>query len=321
MTHFANAISDLPLGPLAFGCASIGNLNQAISDAQARDVLDSAWDHGLRYFDTAPHYGRGLSEQRLSVFLEDHPDALVSTKVGRVLSPAAQPIAEADGFVKPAQNDIHYDYSGDGIEESLEQSFARLGRSRVEIAFVHDIGRLTHGGDNDRHCRDLLETGFDRLRRLQAQGKIGAVGIGVNECEICLELLAEIDLDVILLAGRYTLLDRSAEERLLQVCAARGVALVIGGVFNSGILATGAIEGALWNYGPAPDAIKEKVCNLEQICASHNVPLPAAALQFPLRHPIVASVLIGTGQSNKLKRNLDQVAVEIPQAFWDDIEV
>ena len=189
---------------VSFGCASIGNLYREVSETDAQAVLETAWAAGIRYFDTAPHYGRGLSEQRLGRFLAGRSGYALSTKVGRVLSPARIPIAEADSYVNPAQNDMHYDYSGDGIDESLEQSFARLGVTRVDIAYVHDIGTYTHGPANAAHMEAFLGTGYERLVRLKAKGRIGAFGLGVNECQVCLDVMDHGPIDAILLAGRLT---------------------------------------------------------------------------------------------------------------------
>ena len=311
----------LSVTEVAFGCASIGNLYREVSDVQAAAVLDAAWDGGIRYFDTAPHYGRGLSEQRLGAFLARHPEARISTKVGRVLSPAKAPIAEADSYVNPAQNDVRYDYSADGIAESFEQSCARLGRSDVDILYVHDIGAYTHGVEaNKAHMEDFLGSGYAQLRRLRDAGRIRAFGLGVNECEVCLDVMREAGpLDVILLAGRLTLLDRSAEAELVPACRAAGCSLVLGGVFNSGILATGPTPGATYDYGPAPREILDRVGALEAQAAEHGLSLATAALQFARQHPAVASVLLGTAKPASLLRNLEALAQPVPEgaaALW-----
>lgn len=290
---------------IAFGCASIGNLYRAIADDDAQQVLQAAWDAGIRYFDTAPHYGRGLSEQRLGHFLTGRQGFTLSTKVGRVLSPASAPIIEADSYVRPAQNDVRYDYSGDGIEESLEQSLDRLGVGRVDIVYVHDLGTYTHGADNDRHLQDFLASGYDRLVRLKESGRIGAFGLGVNESEICLQVMDHGPLDVILLAGRLTLLDRSAETALVPRCREAGTSLVLGGIFNSGILATGPVEGATYDYGPAPQDVLDRVSELQAEAMAQGMPLATAALHFARDHPAAVSVLLGTANPATLRRNLD----------------
>lgn len=309
--------TDLAVSELSFGCASIGNLYREASEADVEAVLACAWAAGIRYFDTAPHYGRGLSEARLGRFLSTRPEAVVSTKVGRVLSPANSPIAEADGFVNPAQNDVRYDYSGDGIEESLEQSCARLGRNQIQILYVHDIGEYTHGvAGNARHREAFLGSGYERLVRLKEQGRIRAFGLGVNECEVCLDVMRHAGpLDVILLAGRLTLLDRVAEAELVPECHAAGTSLVLGGIFNSGILATGAVPGATYDYGPASTTILAQVRALEERAAELGLPLATAALHFAIRHPAAASVLLGTAKPTSLQRNLEALATLVPAGF------
>ena len=300
---------------VAFGCASIGNLYRETSDDAAAAVLQAAWDAGITYFDTAPHYGRGLSEMRLGRFLEGRAGFAISTKVGRVLSPAKAPILEADGFVNPAQNDVRYDYSGAGIEESLEQSFARLGVRRADIVYVHDLGEYTHGAENARHQEAFFASGYERLVRLKERGRIGAFGLGVNECQVCLDVMAHGPIDVILLAGRLTLLDRSAERELVPRCLAAGTSLVLGGVFNSGILATGPVAGATYDYEPAPREVLERVTVLEAAARRHGLPLATAALHFALRHPAGSSVLLGTADPSILARNLAAAGEELsPEA-------
>ena len=290
---------------IAFGCASIGNLYREVAEEDAQQVLQAAWDAGIRYFDTAPHYERGLSEQRLGRFLTGRTGAVLSTKVGRVLTPAAAPIPEADSYVRPAQNDVHYDYSGDGIEESLEQSLDRLGVARVDIVYVHDLGTYTHGTDNDRHLQAFLGSGYDRLVRLKKAGRIGAFGLGVNEIQICLQVMDHGPLDVILLAGRLTLLDRSAEDALVPRCRMAGTSLVLGGIFNSGILATGPVAGATYDYGPAPQQVLDRVAALQDQAAAQGMPLATAALHFVRDHPAAAAVLLGTANPTTLRRNLE----------------
>ncbi|WAP67540.1 aldo/keto reductase [Jiella pelagia] len=308
------------ISEVAFGCASIGNLYRETSDEAAAAVLQAAWDAGITYFDTAPHYGRGLSEMRLGRFLEGRTGYTLSTKVGRVLSPAAAPILQADGYVNPAQNDVRYDYSGDGIEESLEQSFERLGVTRAAIVYVHDLGEYTHGSENARHRDAFFGSGYERLVRLKERGRIGAFGLGVNECQVCLDVMDHGPIDIILLAGRLTLLDRSAERELVPRCLAAGMSLVLGGVFNSGILATGSVPGATYDYEPAPRDVLEKVSALQADARRHGVPLATAALHFASRHKAAAAILLGTAEPSILTRNLDALATQLsPEAVrWLD---
>lgn len=300
---------------ISFGCASIGNLYREISEDTAQAVLGEAWDAGIRYFDTAPHYGRGLSEQRLGQFLAGRSGFALSTKVGRVLSPASAPIAAADGYVNPAQNDVRYDYSGDGIEQSLEQSLKRLGVGRIDIVYVHDLGTYTHGAGNAAHMEAFLGSGYERLVRLKEAGRIDAFGLGVNECGICLQVMDHGPIDAILLAGRLTLLDRSAEDQLVPRCREAETSLVLGGIFNSGILATGPVDGATYDYGPAPQDVLDRVAVLQDIAAQAGVPLATLALQFARRHPAASSVLLGTAKPATLRRNLDALEQDLtPQA-------
>ena len=307
--------TDVAVTEVSFGCSGLGNLYRKLEDAAALSVLNRAWDHGIRYFDTAPHYGRGLSEQRLGAFLRgrDRAGYVISTKVGRLLSPGPR-LAEADGFIEPLPNAVRYDYGGDGIEAAFEQSCQRLGTSRVDIVYVHDIGRYTHGDDDARHMADLMGSGLDRLERLKSQGRIGAIGLGVNETEICIEILRERPVDVILLAGRWTLLDRGAESVLVPLCRETGISLVLGGIFNSGILATGARLGATFDYAPASPDILERVAALEAKAGAAGVSLATAALRFALTRPGVASTLIGTANTASLDRNMAAVNTPWPVA-------
>ncbi|MGI9368525.1 MAG: aldo/keto reductase [Ruegeria sp.] len=308
--------TEVKVTDVSFGCASIGNLYRAVSDDGAQEVLQDAWDAGIRYFDTAPRYGRGLAEQRLGRFLsnKDRDGHVISTKVGRILSPG-QPMAEADGFVDPLPNDVRHDYSGDGLEASLEHSLDLLKTTYCDIVFVHDIGTYTHGAENAHHMEAFLGSGYERLVRLKEKGRIRAFGLGVNENQICLDVMEHGPIDVILLAGRLTLLDRSAEDALCAKCHQQGTSLVLGGIFNSGILATGAVDGATYDYEPATPEIIAKVTELESKARALNIPLATAALHFAHRHPLAASVLLGTAKTSSLRRNLAGLESQVPEGF------
>ncbi len=313
--------TDLRVTEVSFGCSALGNLYRRIEDADTQAVLARAWQRGIRYFDTAPHYGRGLSEARLGKFLrqQDRDQYVVSTKVGRLLSPGQQRDT-ADGFVDPLPNDVRYDYSGDGIEAAFEQSCERLGTSTIDILYVHDIGEYCHGAEaNAGHLDQLLDSGIARLEQLKAGGRIRAFGLGVNENEICLRIMEHARLNVILLAGRLTLLDRSAEDALLARCEAEGTSLVLGGVFNSGILATGPVEGATYDYAPASQKILDQAQRLQDRATEAGVPLATAALHFGLRYPQVASILLGTGKVRSLDRNLDALESPLGSGVIDGI--
>ncbi|MFZ3585075.1 aldo/keto reductase [Loktanella sp. DJP18] len=311
--------TDVKVTALSLGGASLGNLGSVISDDDARAVMQHAWTAGIRYFDTAPRYGRGLSEQRIGAFLKDRSrsDYVLSTKVGRVLSPGPA-LKEADGFIDPLPNAVHYDYSAAGIRESLAQSGARLGTDRIEIVYVHDIGNYTHGPvDGARHMEDLLGSGMGALQDLKQAGRIGAIGLGVNESQVCLDVMRHCPLDGILLAGRLTLLDREAEAGLLDACRAQGTSLVLGGIFNSGILATGPQPGAWFDYAPASQDILDRVGDLQQRARAVGLTLAEAAVQFALHQPQTSSVLLGTGKVSYLQRNLDAAALTLTDAARD----
>ena len=305
---------------LGFGCASLGNLYHLVPGGEACEILTSAWAKGFRYFDTAPHYGQGLSERRLGDALRTHgaQDYVLSTKVGRLLKPAGY--AEMrHGFVSPMPFDIAYDYSYDGIMRSFEDSQQRLGLDRIDILYMHDIGAITHGDDNDRLFAIAMDGGYRAMDELRRTGLVGAIGLGVNECEVCEAALEHGDWDCFLLAGRYTLLEQEALNSFLPKCVERGCSIVIGGAYNSGILATG-VGGKgphHYDYGPAPDHVIGKVAAIERVCNSFGVPMPAAALQFPLGHPAVVSVIPGMDTTRRVEQTLELFASEIPAGLWD----
>lgn len=310
-------------GTLGFGAAAIGNLYKAVPDVEAYAVIEAAWQAGLRYFDTAPHYGFGLSEKRLGQTLgelDPQASAVISSKVGRRLDPDLEGDLAADrqGFVSPEPFRSVFDYTYDAIMRSFEESQARLGRTRIDILYAHDIGRYAHGDAHEARMREFLNGGLPAMQALKEQGVVGAIGLGVNETAVCEEILGHADLDVILLAGRYTLLDQSAQKSLFPLCERRGVRIVAGAPFNSGILAKGVRQGrvAHFEYGEAPRAVIEKVAAIEDICEAYAVPLAAAALQFPLRHPVVDNVIPGIGSPCHLKKAVALMAHPIPEAFW-----
>lgn len=311
--------------PLALGGAPLGNLYRAVDDATAHGVVAAAWQAGVRYFDTAPHYGHGRSERRMGDALRAHPrDAFVlSTKVGRLLVPRDDAPRDQHGYVDTLPFVQRYDYSAAGVRRSLEDSLQRLGLARVDLVFVHDIDPATHGAAFAERFRVLLDSGLPELARLKAEGVIGAYGLGVNEVGICLRTLARADLDVLLLAGRYTLVDQEALDALLPECLRRDVAVVLGGPFNSGILATGASSPdrrlATFNYAPASGEVMARVAAIERVCDAHGVPLPAAALQLPRAHPAIACVLCGARTAEEIRADVAFMRMPIPPAFWRDL--
>jgi D-threo-aldose 1-dehydrogenase len=316
------------LGKLAFGAASIGNLYRAVPEDQALEVVRRAWDAGVRYFDTAPHYGFGLSEKRLGAALaqlDPAQSAIVSTKVGRRLDPRpdADLSAVRQAFVSPEPFESVFDYSYDAVMRSYEGSLKRLRRDRIDILYAHDIGAFAHGLAHPGRFAEFMGGGYRAMLELRDSGAVGAIGLGVNETAVCIEMLGAGDIDLIMLAGRYTLLEQDPLDDLLPLCARRGVRLVIAGPYNSGILAKGVRHGGAipnFNYEPASPAIVERVGAIEDICANHGVPLAAAALQFPLAHPQVASVVPGMGSVRQVDDALALMAQPIPAALWAELQ-
>jgi D-threo-aldose 1-dehydrogenase len=311
---------------IGFGTAPIGNLYKAISDMEARATLDAAWDGGVRYFDTAPLYGLGLSETRLNAFLRDKPrnDYVLSTKIGRLIQPCAPEFRSGVGkwFDVPQRRE-HFDYTYDGVMRSFEQSFARLGVDRVDILYVHDLCIFSHGSKaaSDMRIEEFFGgRGYDAMISLRDQGLIKAIGGGVNEWEVCQTLAERGDFDLFLLAGRYTLLEQEALASFLPLCEARGIGIVTGGPYNSGILATGARPGAFYNYDPAPQHILDRVSAIEAVCKDHGVRLVDAAFQFPLLHPAHVSVIPGGQNVSEMQANLKAATASVPAAFWADLK-
>jgi D-threo-aldose 1-dehydrogenase len=309
--------TDLAIDSLGFGCASLGNLYHEVSDEDSVDILTTARANGFRYFDTAPHYGLGLSERRVGDALRASSDYVLSTKVGRLLRPAGY-AATRHGFISPMPFDIEYDYSYDGVMRSFEDSLQRLGLDHIDMLFMHDIGSVTHGDDNNRLFPIAMDGGYRAMDELRQSGRVSAIGLGVNEYEVCEQALEYGDWDCFLLAGRYTLLEQKALDTFLPKCVDRHCSIVIGGAYNSGILATGVGGKGPWNYdyGPAPEDVIKKVAAIEGLCGKFGIPMAAAALQFPLAHPAIASVIPGIGNVRRIDQTLNLFATEIPDEFW-----
>jgi len=300
---------------LGFGGAPIGNLYRAVDDDAAAATVTAALEAGVRFFDTAPHYGLGRSERHLGRALAAWPRAevVVSTKVGRVLVPDPDGAGRRDGegFDVPATHRRVWDFSAAGVRRSLEASLERLGLDRVDVVLLHDP---------DRHWRPAVEGAYPALHELRAQGAVGAIGAGMNQWQMLAELVRHTDIDVVLLAGRYTLLDQSSLDVLLPLCVARGVSVVIGGVFNSGLLATATPRpDATYDYAPGSAEVVERARRIAAVCARHDVTLPQAALAFPTGHPAVASVLVGMRSPAEVAENLALAARPSPAGLWVEL--
>jgi D-threo-aldose 1-dehydrogenase len=301
---------------LGLGCAQLGGLYDPMTELDALALVDAAWDLGIRYFDTAPYYGFTLSEHRLGAALRDRPrDAyVISTKVGRLMRPDPGVRPGECGWAAPLPFRPHYDYTYDAVLRSHEDSLQRLGMDRVDILYVHDIGRVTHGDLHAHYWNQLTEGGgFRALERLRAEGAIKAIGLGVNEWEVIADALDVCALDCVLLAGRYTLLEQASLAPLMDRCARVGTGVVIGGPFNSGILA-GTNK---FNYEDAPRAVVERVQALAAVCRAFDVPLQAAALQFPMAHPAVVSCIPGAQHPAQLRQNAAWFGQPLPAGLWD----
>lgn len=315
----------LTLTELGFGTAPLGNLYRAVSDDDAQAILETAWETGSRYYDTAPLYGLGLSETRLNRFLRGRKrdEYLLSTKVGRLLRVSAPDQRTGIGkfFDTPIRREV-YDYSHDGVMRSVEFSLERLGVDRIDILYAHDLDIYTHGSKEASNARvdEFMRSGYGALVSLREQGVIKAFGAGINEWEVAQTLVERGDFDIFLLAGRYTLLEQEALESFLPLCQQRGIGIVLGGPYNSGILATGPRPGAFYNYVEAPQEILDRVARIERVCHRHHVRLVEAALKFPLMHPSVVSVIPGGQSVDQVKANRAILDREIPSPLWADLK-
>jgi D-threo-aldose 1-dehydrogenase len=296
--------------PLSFGGAPLGNLYEPIAERTADATVDAAWEHGIRYFDTAPLYGHGLSERRIGRVLKQRPrdEYTLSTKVGRLIVPGA---GSTDGFVIPATDHVEWDFSADGVRRSLHESLERLGHDRVDVVLIHDP---------DRHWRQAVTETYPVLHDLRAQGVVRAIGAGMNQGAMLARFARETEIDLVLLAGRYTLLEQDALDDVLPACAERGVQVIAAGVFNSGLLARDRPPAqATYNYAAAPRGLVARAQRLADVCERHGTTLPAAALAFPGRHPAVATTLVGARAPEEVARNAALLAAGVPVALWDDL--
>jgi D-threo-aldose 1-dehydrogenase len=313
--------TELQFTELGFGGAPLGNLYRPMTEKEARLMLEAVWAAGCRYFDTAPLYGLGLSETRLNGFLRPKPrdSYLISTKIGRLLD-VCEPherTRQYAFFETPSRRE-RFDYSYDGAMRSLEFSLERLGLDQIDIVYGHDVDVSTHGSKEASAARikEFMAGGYRALDKLRASGALKAIGAGINDWDVAETLARAGDFDVFLLAGRYTLLEQHALTSFLPLCEEKRIAVVIGGPFNSGILATGVKADAHYNYGPAPEEVKDRVRRIQQVCKSFKVRLPEAALRFPLGHPAVLSVIAGAQRASEVRRNAAMMNAKIPAALW-----
>ena len=325
VTWKQNGSASVEFTRLGFGTAPLGNLYQAITDDEAAEVVAAAWDSGVRYFDTAPLYGLTLAERRLGAFLKSKPrdEYTLSTKVGRLMRPC--PSSERSGvgrwFEVPDMKEV-FDYSYDGVMRSFEESLERLGVGRVDVLLAHDLCPSTHGSKaaSDARIQEFMSGGYRAMIKLREQGVVKAVGGGINEWDVCQAMAEQGDFDIFLLAGRYTLLEQHALDSFLPLCESRGIGIVIGGPYNSGILATGPRKGAYYNYDPAPPEILKRTKRIQDNCMAHSVDLKVAALQFPLLHPSVVAVIPGGKSTEEVIANGLNMNETVPSALWQELK-
>jgi D-threo-aldose 1-dehydrogenase len=300
---------------LSLGCAQLGNLYRGVSDADAGTTVAAAWELGIRYFDTAPHYGLGLSERRLGRALarRSRHEYVVSSKVGRLLEPAeAVEGMDDQGFMVAATHRRVWDFSRDGIRRSLEESLQRLGLDRIDVLYLHDP---------DEHWEDVLDTGYPALDELRAEGVVRAIGAGMNQAEMLANLVRNTDVDVLMLAGRYTLLEQNSLDDLLPLCEQRGVGVVAAGVFNSGLLARPhPPQNAKYDYADASPELVRRARAIAAVCEPYGTTLPAAAIAFPLAHPAVVSVCVGARTAKQIERNASLYRESIPSDLWSELK-
>lgn len=303
--------TDLAVTMLGFGGAPLGSVGEQITSDEATAIVASAWAAGLRYFDTAPLYGRGLSEKRIGAALStyDRNDFVLSSKIGRLLVPG-------DGGKAPS---VRYDYSYDAVRQSVEASLERLGLDRIDILLCHDIDVWTHGDQQPGVYRSAIEGALPAMNALRAEGVVGAIGLGVNEWQVCNQVLDEIDVDCFLLAGRFTLLEQEPLDEFLPKCVERQVSVIVGGPYNSGLLTDVEYEQATYDYRPVPNSLWMRVEAMRDVCGHHGVDIRAAALQYPLRHPAVAAVIPGVKSLGEVAGNVAFVAQDLPDDLWADL--
>lgn len=321
--------SNLKVTVLGFGTAPLGDLYARLDDATAVATVEAALAAGITLLDTSPHYGNGLAEHRCGTALRRHErsDVVLSTKVGRVMDPRQRPAAPArsdvvsPGFAGGLPHKASFDYSYDGAMRSFEQSLLRLGTDRIDVLLIHDVDVWTHGADGiEARFKEAMDGAYRALADLRDQKVIKAIGVGINEADMCERFARAGDFDCMLLAGRYSLLEQPALEGFLPLARDKNIGVMLGGVFNSGILATGAVPGARYNYAPAPDAVMDRVRRIEAVCRAHSVPLAHAALHFALGHPAVASLVLGGVAPEEVSRNVAAFAASPPAGLWSDLK-
>jgi len=315
--------TNLFLTEIGFGGASIGNLYTPCTNEEANETITTCFELGIRYFDTAPEYGHGLSERRMGDALRAHPrnNFVLSTKVGDMLYARSDRLPPEDKFIDKLPFFLRYDYSYDGIMRAFEDSLQRLGLNQIDILLVHDLDPIIHDAKKfSDYFKLYIEDGYKALDKLRSEGVIQAVGLGIKKWEVCAEAMKYGDYECFMLQGNYTLLEQPALNTFMEVCLKKEVSILLAGPFASGILATGPVKGAYYNHSEASDDVLARVRKIQEICAQYHVPMQAAAIQFPLKHPAIASVVIGAASGELMRENIAYSQFVIPQALWDALK-
>lgn len=312
---------------MGLGTAPLGDFFERLDETTAIGTVRAAFDAGINLVDTSPHYGNGLAEHRVGTALRSvsRQNVVVSTKIGRVMRAGSRhdqaPPPPPRGFAGGLPHRPVFDYSYDGVMRSFEQSLLRLGTDRIDILLIHDIDPWSQGEEMvEARYREAMDSGYKALDALRSQGMVRAIGLGLDDHDYCERFIRDGDFDVFLLAGRYSLLEQPALSSLLPLALEKNIGVMLGGVFNSGILATGAVEGARYNYEAAPPEIMARVAEIERVCAAHGVALAHAAVQFALAHPAVSTIVLGAVRPEEIDRNLSALATPVPTGLWSDLK-
>ena len=319
---------ELKFSAIGLGTVPIGEVYELIDETTAIATVEQACESGVRLFDTSPHYGNGIAESRLGAGLRRAPrsDIIVSTKIGRVMDPFARPAPRnpdvfSPGFVGGYAHAPRFDYSYDGTMRSVEQSLLRMGLSEIDILLIHDCDVWTHGTEAGRRFKEAMEGAYRALDKLRSEKTVGAIGFGINEADTCVRFARAGDFDVAMMAGRYSLLIQNGLAEFLPLALEKKMGVMLAGVFNSGILATGAIPGAKFEYAPAPPEIMERVRRIEAICATHGTSIRRAALHFAMAHPAVVSVVLGAARPAEVAANAADAEQAVPAGLWTDLKL
>ena len=313
--------TNINLNAIGFGGAPLGDLFENLEEPNCFQVLEKCYEANINLYDTSPLYGYGLSEHRLGNFLKtvDEDSYYLSTKVGRYLTPDQESNIDRGRFAGGLNFSPHLDYSYDGVMRSFEQSLIRLAVSKVDICLIHDVDKFTHGNEVDHYFKLAMDGAYKALHKLKEEKVIKAIGVGINDSDICAKFAEAGEFDCMLLAGRYSLLDQSALNDFFPIAEKNNIGIILAGIFNSGILAKGIGENITYFYDTIPEEVKNKYLKISKICEKYNVPVPAAAIQFSYSNKLISSMILGMDRPDQIKQNLDYLNFDIPNDLWSDL--